>query len=55
MQKERKKCPRCGNINLIIFRTLNYKQCVKKGCWARIAFNLKPGQAPLIGPARKVK
>lgn len=40
-----KCCPTCGNINLILLRSLNKKFC--SDCATEIAWDLDKGQKPL--------
>jgi len=40
-----KKCPNCGNINLLLFSTLNLKSCVD--CYIDIPWYKDEGQCDL--------
>ena len=41
-----KACPKCGNVNLILLRSLNVKHC--SDCNLEIPWYLEPGQKPLV-------
>lgn len=41
-----KQCPKCGNVQLLLVRTMNYKFC--SDCNLTIPWYLDEGQAPLL-------
>lgn len=45
MKQTTKQCPKCGNIYLILLRSLNLKYCVD--CNTEIPWYLEEGQQPL--------
>ena len=46
-------CPHCSNTKLARLSSLNKRYCSDCGAW--LTWDLKPGQAPLVGPARPVR
>lgn len=44
-------CPNCGNTDLVLYRSMNLKQC--PDCRTEIPWTLDPGQKPLIGTNRQ--
>lgn len=43
-----KQCPKCGNKNLILLRTLNLKVCMEHKKAVRISWGLNENQKPLL-------
>jgi len=48
MSETTKKCPVCGNTNLILLTTSNMKVCVDHKEFVRIQWVLSDGQKPLL-------
>jgi len=52
-QESASTCVKCGSSSLIVMTSTNKKFCCD--CSNEQEFKLKPGQAPLHGPARLMK